>query len=139
MAHLTTSIHAEAGLHRKLVLFGVQLETYLAHFPACHRYTLTLQIRQAYLDVYNLVTEARKRYHKKTALTQLDIRHEQLRMLVNLAHEMGLFAHSGGKRDAAAPGDRRHLVLSRMVDELGRMIGGWLQKESGGNASAVGA
>jgi len=40
MAHLTTSIHAEAGLHRKLVLFGVQLETYLAHFPACHRYTL---------------------------------------------------------------------------------------------------
>ena len=64
---------------------------------------------------------------------------EQPRMLVNLAHEMGLFAHSGGKRDAAAPGDRRHLVLSRMVDELGRMIGGWLQKESGGNASAVGA
>ena len=31
----TTSIHAEAGLHRKLVLLAQQLETYLAHlfFP----------------------------------------------------------------------------------------------------------
>jgi len=37
-----TSIHAEASLHRKLVLFAVQLEGYLAHFPNCHKYTLTL-------------------------------------------------------------------------------------------------
>lgn len=69
------SIHAEAGLHRKLVLFAVQLEGYLAHFPNCHKYTLTQAIRQAFVDVYNLVTEAQKRYHKKTTLTQLDVRH----------------------------------------------------------------
>ena len=36
-----TSIHAEAGMHRKLVLFAAQLEGYLAHFPNCHKYTLT--------------------------------------------------------------------------------------------------
>ena len=63
-----TSIHAEAGLHRKLVLFAVQLEGYLAHFPNCHKYTLTQGIRAAFLDVYNLVTEAQKRYQKKTTL-----------------------------------------------------------------------
>ena len=61
-------------MHRKLVLFAVQLEGYLAHFPNCHKYTLTQAIRQAFVDVYNLVTEAQKRYHKKTALTQLDVR-----------------------------------------------------------------
>ena len=87
----TTSIHAEAGLHRKLVLFASQLETYLAHFPNCHKFALTQQIRLAFIDVFNLVTEAQKRYHKKTTLTQLDIRHEQLRMLINLAHELNLF------------------------------------------------
>ena len=54
-----TSIHAEATLHRKLVLFAAQLEGYLAHFPACHKYTLTQGIRQAFLDVYNLVTDGR--------------------------------------------------------------------------------
>lgn len=54
MTRQTTSIHAEAGLHRKLVLFAVQLEGYLAHFPNCHKYTLTQGIRQAFVDVYNL-------------------------------------------------------------------------------------
>lgn len=125
----TTSIHAEAGLHRKLVLFAVQLEGYLAHFPNCHKYTLTQSIRQAYLDVYNLVTEAQKRYHKKNTLTQLDVRHEQLRMMLHLANELGLFGYSAGRKDPAAPGEHRFLVILRLVDELGRMIGGWVKKE----------
>lgn len=123
-------------MHRKLVLLAGQLEGYLRHFPNCHKYTLTLQIRQAYLDVYNLTTEAQKRYHKKTTLTQLDIRHEQLRMLVLLAHEMGLFDFSGGKRDAQTPGEHRYLVLSKMIDELGRMIGGWVRTELRGPDAA---
>ena len=124
-----TSIHAEAGLHRKLVLFAKQLELYLAHFPNAHKYTLTMQIRQAYLDVFNLVTEAQKRYHKKSTLTQLDVRHEQLRMLISLAQELGLFDFTKGRKDDERPGERRHLTLSRMCDELGKMIGGWIKKE----------
>ena len=47
MATKPQSMHAEASLHRKLVLFAVQLEGYLAHFPNCHKYTLTQGIRQA--------------------------------------------------------------------------------------------
>jgi hypothetical protein len=124
-----TSIHAEANLHRKLILFAVQMEGYLAHFPNCHKYTLTQGIRQAYLDVYNLVTECQKRYHKKTSLTQLDVRHEQLRMMIHLAHELGLFGFSAGRKDATEPGDRRFLTILKMVDELGRMIGGWVKLE----------
>ena len=129
MQTTSKSIHSEASLHRKIVLFGVQLEGYLAHFPNCHKYTLTQGIRQAYVDVYNLVTEAQKRYHKKNTLTQLDVRHEQLRMLINLALELGLFGYSAGRKDAQAPGAHRHLVISRLVDELGRMIGGWVNAE----------
>ncbi|MDP3651042.1 MAG: four helix bundle protein [Rhodoferax sp.] len=136
MSQKTQSIHAEAGLHRKLVLFAVQLEGYLAHFPNCHKYTLTQGIRQAYLDVYNLVTECQKRYHKKTTLTQLDVRHEQLRMMIHLAHELGLFNYSAGTKDAQAPGERRYLVILRMVDELGRMIGGWVNAEIHGREPA---
>lgn len=141
MPQNTQSIHAEASLHRKLVLFAVQLEGYLAHFPNCHKYTLTQGIRQAYLDVYNLVTECQKRYNKKTTLTQLDVRHEQLRMMIHLARELGLFGYSAGRKDAQAPGEHRYLVLLRMVDELGRMIGGWVNAEIHGRepANAVGA
>jgi hypothetical protein len=138
MSHPTRSIHAQAGLHRKLVLFGAQLELYLAHFPSHHKYVMAQQLRQAYLDVYNLVTEAQKRYHKRTTLSQLDVRHEQLRMLLLLAHELGLFNFSKGKQDAKQPGEHRALVMLRLVDELGRMIGGWLQKESAPGGDAQG-
>ena len=116
-------------MHRKLVLFAAQLEGYLAHFPNCHKYTLTQGIRQAFLDVYNLVTEAQKRYHKKTTLTQLDVRHEQLRMMIHLANELGLFGYSAGRKDAQDPGSHRFLTILKMVDELGRMIGGWVKSE----------
>lgn len=92
-------------MHRKLVLFAVQLEGYLAHFPNCHKHALTQAIRLAFLDVYNLVTEAQKRYHKKTTLTQLDVRHEQLRMMIHLAHELGLFGFSAGLKNL-----RKHLL-----------------------------
>ncbi|MCK9515656.1 MAG: four helix bundle protein [Ottowia sp.] len=135
-------MHAEANMHRKLVLFAQQLEGYLAHFPSCHKYTITQSIRQAFIDVYNLVTEAQKRYHKKTTLAQLDIRHEQMRMLVHLAHEMGLFNCMRGRRDPEALGEHRFLVLMKHVDELGRMIGGWARAEihgRGGNTVSAGA
>ena len=98
------SVHAEASLHRKLVLFAVQLEGYLAHFPNCHKYTLTQSIRQAFVDVYNLVTECQKRYHKKSSLTQLDIRHEQL---------PGLCARMSSSRCALMPAKGGLNPLSR--------------------------
>ena len=124
-----TSMHAEASLNRRMVLFAKQLETYLAHFPSAHKYTLTQSIRQAFLDVFCLCVEAQKRRHKKTALGQLDVRHEQLRMMINLAFEMGLFAHQNSKDKDPMQGQHRYLTLSRQCDELGRMIGGWIQKE----------
>lgn len=139
MGHHTRSIHAQAGLHRKLVLFGAQLELYLAHFPSHHKYVMAQQLRQAYVDVYNLVTEAQKRFHKRTTLSQLDVRHEQLRMLLLLAHELGLFNFSKGKQDTEQPGEHRALVMLRLVDELGRMIGGWLQKELAPGGDAQGS
>ena len=57
------------------------------------------------------------------------MRHEQLRMMIHLAHELGLFGYSAGRKDAENPGDHRFMVMLRMVDELGRMIGGWVRSE----------
>ena len=69
------------------------------------------------------------RYHKKTTLTQLDVGHEQLRMLLYLAYELGYFAHHKGKSAPPNVGERRWMVISNAVDEIGRMIGGWIKKE----------
>ena len=125
------ALHSEATLDRRFVEFAKLLNLYLNHFPRHEKYGLALQIRNAAYDVYGYIVESQKRYQKKTSLTNLDVRHEQLRMFVRLAHELGYFAFRDGAR--CVPGedkaDHRYLVLSRHIDELGRMIGGWITAE----------
>lgn len=121
-------VDSEAQLNRKFVEFANLLNVYLNHFPRHEKYGLCLAIRQAAYDTYGYIAEAQKRYHKKTALTNLDVRHEQLRMLVHLAFEMGYFRFKDGRRadDAGDLEARRYLALSSLIDELGRMIGAWI-------------
>ena len=127
-------IHSEATLNRKFIEFAKQMNLYLNHFPNYEKYGLAQYIRHAAYDVYGMIVEGQKRYHKKTTLTQLDVRHEQLRMYVALAHELGYFKYRDSRLPEESPDEgaaHRFLVLSRMIDELGRMIGGWIQSERG--------
>lgn len=130
-------LHTEAMLDRRFVEFAKLMNLYLNHFPRHEKFGLSLEIRRAAYDLYGLIVECQKRYHKKTTLTQLDIRHEQLRMLIRLAHELGYFGFKDGKRDHGDKADHRYLALSRLVDELGRMIGGWIIADRGKQAERV--
>ena len=125
------SLHSEAGLNRKMVEFIKLLNVYLNHFPKHERYALSNRLRNTSYEIYDLITEGQKRYFKKTTLTQLDITHEKLRMQLYLAFEAGYFRFKDG-REVDSPksekAERRYLVISAMVDELGKMIGGWINK-----------
>lgn len=119
--------HSEAELNRKFVEMAKLMNVYLNHFPKYEKYALCQSIRSAMYEVYGLIVETQKRYHKKTSLSLLDIRHEQLRMFVNLAHSLGYFGFKDGKGNAGeSTAEHRFLAISRLVDELGRMIGGWV-------------
>ncbi len=119
--------HSEAELNRKFVETAKLMNVYLNHFPKYEKYALCQSIRSAMYEVYGLIVETQKRYHKKTTLSLLDIRHEQFRMFVNLAHSLGYFAFKDGKGNAGEDtAAHRFLAISRLVDELGRMIGGWV-------------
>lgn len=99
----------------------------LNHFPRHERHGLSLEIRRAMYGVYGLLVEGEKRYHKKTTLTNLDILHEQLRAFINLAFDMGYFNYHHHKRGRSSAEEvRRYTAVSILVDELGRMIGGWI-------------
>ena len=119
---------AESKLDKKFIEFSKLMNIYLNHFPAHEKYGLALEIRKAAYDVYGFIVECQKRYYKKTTLTSLDIRHEQLRMLIRLANELGYFGFKNGKKeqDNKKVAEHRYLHLSLLVDELGRMIGGWI-------------
>jgi hypothetical protein len=125
------AINSESELNRKFVEFIKLLNIYLNHFPNHEKFALSNLIRNTSYEVYDLITEGQKRYYKKTTLTDLDIAHEKLRMQIFLANEMGYFGFSDGKTIKKSHDEKeehRYLVISKMVDELGRMIGGWINK-----------
>jgi hypothetical protein len=114
------------------------LNVHLNHFPRHERYALQQRIRDAAYDVYGLLVECQKRYHNKTSLTKLDIRHEQLRMLINLAQELGYYGYQDGKRTRTPSEElRRYTAISVLINELGAMIGGWIRSLK--TADGVGA
>ena len=121
--------HSEAELNQKFIETAKLMNIYLNHFPRFEKYALSQQIRQCMYEVYALMVEGQKRYHKKTTLSTLDIRHEQWRMLVNLANSLGYFEFKDGKEADKSPekmAAHRFLAISRLIDELGRMVGGWI-------------
>lgn len=113
-------LHSEAHLDRRFVEMVRQLNGYLNHFPKHEKYGLALEIRRAAYDVYGFIVEAQKRYQKKTSLTNMDIRHEQLRMFVRLAHELGYFEFRDGARADAAPEALAHrgAIVRFLADRL---------------------
>lgn len=121
----------EVRLYRKFMEFAKLLNIYLNHFPRHEKYALSNRIRNTAYLVYELIMEAQKRYFKKTTLTNLDIAHEKLRMQIYLAYELGYLRFKDGKQveQKFEQLERQRLeAISDKVDELGRLIGGWINR-----------
>lgn len=119
---------SEPALNRKFMEMMKLLNIYINHFPKYEKYALSNQIRKTAYELYDFITEGQKRYYKKTTLTSLDISHEKLRMQIFLAYELGYFGFKDGRKSEKKIEERRHSAISRQVDELGKMIGGWIKK-----------
>ena len=122
------SVHSEAILNQKFFEMMKLLKIYLNHFPKDEKFALCLSIRNTAYEVFDLITESQKRYYKKTSLTNLDVKHEQLRMKIYLANELGYFSFKDGKNDVKIDGAHRYLAISRLIDEIGKIIGAWMKK-----------
>lgn len=120
--------NGEAVLNQKFFEMIKLLNIYLNHFPRHEKYALANVIRTTAYALYDLITECQKRYYKKTSLTELDIMHEKLRMQVYLANELGYFNFKDGKESKYDNAPKRFMAISRFIDEIGRMIGGWIGK-----------
>lgn len=119
---------SEPALYRKYVEMMKLLHIYLNHFPKHENNALNLTIKTTAYDVFKLIVEGQKMYYKKTTLTKLDKEHETLRMLIWLAYELHYFNFKDGKKAENNPEAKRYSAISRHVDEVGKMIGGWIKK-----------
>jgi hypothetical protein len=84
-------------------------------YPRSHKFVLgdrTLSTAYAVLD---LLIEAKYRRDRAALLERANLMLERLRFQLRLAHDAGLIA-AGGLG-----------ALARQVDEVGRLVGGWLR------------
>jgi len=126
MSSRKVSANPEANLHVKQLHMLKLLNIHLNHFPKHEKYGLSQQIRNAAYDIYNITTECQKRYHKKTSLVNLDIRHEQLRMLIKLAFELGYYEYKDSRNNLGEKEARRRYQEALMLLET---VNGYLSSE----------
>lgn len=86
-------------------------------FPKHEKYQLAARILGLCYDLLEAAITTGKRLHKKTTLTEMNVKHEMLRQLVNTAYELRYI-------DA-----QKHRTISLIIDEVGRMLGGWIRTE----------
>ncbi|MCC5811221.1 MAG: diversity-generating retroelement protein Avd [Ectothiorhodospiraceae bacterium] len=89
------------------------------HFPKSERHVLSQELRLSMWRLLRLVIICSKRYHKKTTLQELDAELELLRREIRLAKDLGVLPF------------KQYEVWARHLDEVGRMVGGWLKKVRG--------
>jgi hypothetical protein len=85
-------------------------------FPRSHRFVMALRVQNAALDLHEQLIAAGKtqRAERRRHLLEADIRLEQLRLHWRLCRTLELIE----------PGRYEH--GARLIDEVGRLLGGWI-------------
>ena len=86
-------------------------------FPRAHKFTLGDRIENGALKVQERLIEATYTRHNEAMLAQANLELEKLRFLFRLAAELHLLDL------------RRYEFASRAIDEVGRLVGGWIKAQ----------
>ena len=88
-------------------------------FPRVHRFVLAEAVQRAALRFQEDILEAAYSPQPQALLRQADVSLAKLRLYLRLCHDLELL--------------QRHQYehVSRLVDEIGRLLGGWRKAQSG--------
>jgi hypothetical protein len=87
----------------------------LKQFPKSEKFSLAAEIKTTMLGLLRRIVVCNKRYYKKTTMQEMDADLDLLRSQVRLAKDLGFLPFG------------KYEVWSRMIDEIGRMVGGWMK------------
>jgi hypothetical protein len=89
----------------------------LAQFPKAEKHALAAEIKASIRRLLQLTIICNKKYFKKTTLQDLDVELDILRSYVRLAFNLHFLP------------PKKYEYWSRLNDEIGRMIGGWIKSQ----------
>jgi hypothetical protein len=98
----------------KMEELGAYTHQVLFQFPKYEKFVLCARIRSVVDEIIRLIVRAGKKYYKKTTLQDLDIEVEFFRSLIRKAHKLKYI------------NTHRYGVWIGHVNEVGRMLGGWI-------------
>lgn len=101
---------------REVIIYNNEM---VMKFPKHEKFLLSNKIRELGYAIFELVIVCNKRVFKKTTLTDLNVKHEVLRQTINLAFELKYINL------------HKHKTASLKIDEVGKMIGAWLNVLTG--------
>ena len=96
----------------------------LDKFPRVRRFTLGERLETGLLEVLELLVEAAYSRSKAAMLKRANLRLEVVRHLWRLGHELSTVS------------TRRYEHGARLIDDLGRQIGGWLRSQQAGSGDS---
>lgn len=96
----------------------------LRHFPKSEKYAMATDIKHCMNLILGYAIEARKHYYKKTTLRDMDVEVAKLRVFIRLSYRLRFIDM------------QKYETWSVMVDEIGKMLGGWLKTVSQPKPSA---
>lgn len=106
-----TTPQAVQACHELLLWLIPQLDT----FPRARRFTLGERLEAGLLETLEHLVEASYSRAKQEALRRANLRLEVVRHLWRLAHELRVVS------------TRRYEHGARLMNDLGRQVGGWLR------------
>lgn len=107
----------EIPIFKKIYELYRLLNSYRVDIPKADRYELWKRVESGCLELLELVLTASQeaKDSKLPALKTASVKLNTLRMLIRLA------------KDTKAVDTKKYLAIQVLVDEIGRMLGGWLR------------
>ena len=97
-----------------LLKYGIPI---LAKFPRDQKFLLGDQFQKLLTDILDSFIEAYYSKKKLPILIPVNLKLEKLRYRIRLSHDFEFISN------------KQYSLLSEKVDEIGRMLGGWIKKE----------
>ena len=95
-------------------------------FPKSQRFVMAKRLEDAALGFYDAILRSAKRTgHGPEALKEADIELEKLRLYLRLAQDLKLLSF------------KQYEHASRLVSEIGKLLGAWIRKTGEGRPSPV--
>ena len=98
-----------------MIQYGYQA---VKQFPRSEKYTFAAEIKETMIRLLRLIISANKKYHKKTTARKLDTELELLTNYIRLARDLEFLSF------------RKYEIWSKKLDEIGKLIGGWIKSVS---------